>query len=143
MNVAEAPPDVPSLLLCSHADPLSPKPPVCASNIGHPDSAVLTMKHLLGEEPLPRNVMHAFTTLPHPNFGWTKLAELGADVQCCAFFTCGLSNAGKAHDPAETTTTYESATEAGAELRVAHKAEKVMLALMVRFFEQQLLTERA
>ena len=120
-RASEAPTDAPCLMVLSHADPLSPPPEQAAALAGHDPAAggvtPLRLEHCTTGR-LPRVTMHAFDTLPHPGFVHPGIvaADQGIMQKCSCLLACPSAE----------------------ELRLARRAAKLLVPLLVRFYEQHL-----
>ena len=112
---SEAPTDAPCLVIVSHADSLAPSPVEAAQLAGHSDPTPLQLEHCTSGR-LPHCTMHAFDTLPHPAFTMPELVAHDQNImqKCSCFLACPSAE----------------------ERRLSERAAKLLVPLLVRFFEQ-------
>ena len=114
----EPPPECATLYLMSMGDALCPPPEQVATNIGPTVQHVDLTLSQLHASPLPLHSRHVFQTLGHEGLAWSEEFLKGADAQVGPFFSCGLAKV----DPAV--------------LDEVKRAERLVVPLVVRFFEQ-------
>ena len=111
--------NAPCLLLLSHADSLSPPPQEASALAGHDKPIPLTIEHLLKSAwPKRGAVIHSFNSLPHPSFTHPEIVERDQSImkKCSCLLAC----------------------PDGEEVKQSRRAARLLVPLIVRFFEQSL-----